>query len=132
MAYYSLLSNTLSEFDTFSFANTQEEIATYPANYATQVFFRTYNKLDLIDSDYKILQFDIAKSLLLVYFAKAFGMTLFGMSQYRWFFNRSDVNLWFQLTFLGLGIGIIIVVFELLMLLRNQWSWSYAFYFGPE
>ena len=86
----------------------------------------------MIDSDYKIHQFDLAKSLLFVYFAKAFGMMLFGMSLYRRFFNLSDVNLWFQLTFLGLGIGIIIVVFELLMLLRNQWSWSYAFYFGPE
>ena len=64
----------------------------------------------MIDSDYKIHQFDLAKSLLFVYFAKAFGMMLFGMSLYRRFFNRSDVNLWFQLTFLGLGIGIIIVV----------------------
>lgn len=83
VVHYNSLSYTLSEFDTFSFANIQEEIAVYCVGYVTQVFFRTYNKLDLIDSDYKILQFDIAKSLLLVYFAKTFGMMLFGMSLYR-------------------------------------------------
>jgi uncharacterized protein len=107
------------------------EINAYTADYATQVDFRANRSSEIIESDNQELVDRMGFSLLLDFFARAFGMMFIGMALYRWhFFDVSNQKYWATLFKLCFTIGLTVGCVGLYLLYKCEWSWDYAIYLG--